>query len=237
MAIGTPTSLGSNTSSGAGQTSIAVAGAVIPADTLVVVCVEMSAGTGDPGPTLAVSDGTTTYTIDRNVLRTEVRAAICSLYYTTGATKTITASGLSDNENWIDVFAISGADPASWQDTGNSAGSGVASPTNIVATTLANIAQNDEVSIVALSRFNGTAMTWPPSGYTSLLNGTDGVRGRGAAIAYKTPLTAGATESATFAQPTASDLVWAIQTYKGATGGGGGAVTPAIHPRRMPIGV
>jgi hypothetical protein len=212
--IGNPALIGSN-SSNAGIVSLAAAGCVVPANSLVVVVLSISNASTDPGSGAACSDGTNALQVDANQLRISERTVIFSRYYAAGATLTFTASSFSSDDTFIRVYSTSGAATSSWFDTvgGTSTGSSAQQTTQ----TNANVAQVDSLAIFAISRHNGTAWSsgYPPTGYTSEANLTDGVRNRGLAVAYHNQLTAGAKESAVWTPSATTDQAAALVVYKG----------------------
>jgi hypothetical protein len=232
MAIGNPTQVGASPAGGtaaapwtnaSGQTTISNAASMtIPAASLVVVVILTANTTVDPQVPTQVTDGTNTVTTaDRTqFIGSAGRVSIFS--WRDSAGRTISAGGLTatlgaggQNAAAMYVFTISGAASTSWTDTGNQTSSSAA--TNFNITTLANVAQADEVSIAAFGIGSATGMTtFPGTGYTQLANDLETLRQKRFLIEYKNGLTAGATETAGGTASAGTNISRVLQTYKAA---------------------
>lgn len=225
MAVGSPAILKDNAPVvTTGQTSVAVTGVIIPANTHVEVMIACSnAGTAVGDPTV-VSDGTNNYTKDDTATRlSNVYQSVWHFYDAAGGTKTITVTlAAACNYTHVVVLGTSNADSAGAADVIGGGDQG--GTTTVTVISVGNVAQNDEAALFGLNWGTSTALaTWPSTGYTSLVNNPNATRGRGHAIAYRTPLTsAGSTETAANQVLLGGATSWAgvLATYKGAAAGG-----------------
>lgn len=237
MAIGTPAILKDNGGiTTGGQTTVAVSGVVIPANTLVKVMVACSngvTGVGDPTTVVDNAGSPNSYVkADSATRSTTVYESEWYFYDAAGGTRTITVTlGAACNYTHVVVVGTSGAASASPLDVIGGGDQG--GTTTVAIISVGNVAQNDEASIVGLNWATATALaTWPPTNYTSLMNTTNATRSHSHACAYRTPLTSvGGTETGSNQVILGGATSWAgvLGTFKGA------AATKALvaDPRRV----
>lgn len=219
MAIGTPSQVATQTSQTSGQTSVAMASVVIPANSLVVLIIMASnSGTavGDPS---TVSDGTNNYTKAASSVRgTNNYHSLWYFYDTSGGTKTITATlPAASNMTFTRVWTVSGIASASPLDqigTGQTA-SGTVS-LNVAGPTATS--QADEICFFTYSWAEAILPGTPtPTNYSDIGNQTNGTRGWGIDYAYRI-LSATSTEAPSVTLNSSKAWAAVFSSFKAAGG-------------------
>lgn len=235
----TPTQLATINSNTAAQTTWVTASVTFPAGMLGVVAVGVSGALVNAG--FAVTDsGGNTWTVrgeaNANSGSAGSHSCVAECYFASSATVAVTVSFTSLNMRTGWCGYTDGTDTAPFDAVGTS----TPSATSNTVTTSTALTADGEIGFVAFHvASNATGPnTWPTAGYTSLFVANDATRGRTGAFEYQVVTGgSGSTLSSGAITYTTSQMSAAtIATYKPAAGGGG-AVTPAIHPRRMPLGV
>jgi hypothetical protein len=245
MAIGTPVSLGTQTTSGGSfntnTITLTTSAAIVAAD---LVVVDIQIANTSVLTVSSVSDGTNTYS--KAVAQDNAGTDNHEIWYVanaaakaTSSTITVTMSGSGDSSNGatIEAFRVTGITATTPLDQTQKQSATTASPT----VTTGTLSQAVEIAFGASWRGNGTPTYTEASGFSNLVNALTVGNGNGkASVAYQI---VAATTALTYAPTwsTSGRCQTLIATFKGSTDanvnvtgvsgtGAAGTVVPTVSP-------